>query len=100
MRTKGLHNPPLAQRPRTNLGGISSENPLDGLIKLVQELTKSVTETSSKMREPKTYDETVYNPVNRSKKREAINEELWNLNSHQIWCYILLPPNYKLIGCK
>ncbi len=45
--------PPHDPKPRTDLGGTSGKNPLrDGLIRPAHEFAKSVTETSSKVREP------------------------------------------------
>ena len=96
MRIQPPHNP----KPRTDLGETLGKNPTDGLVKLVQELTKSVTETSSKVREPKIYDEAINNPVYRNRWRETIDKELWNLDSHQTWIYTLLPVGQKTIGCK
>ena len=100
MRVEGPHDPPLARRPKTDLGGTSGENTSDGLVRPAQELAKSVTETSSKVREPKTYDEAINDPIKGNRWREAINEELWNLDTHQTWCYTSLPGNQKAIGCK
>ena len=84
IRAEGAHNPPLAQRPRTDLGGTSGKNPSDGLVRPAQELAKSVTETSSKVREPKTYNEAVNNPINGNRWQEIIDEELKNLDSSAI----------------
>ena len=84
IRAKDAHDPPLARRPRTDPGGTSGGNPLDGLVRPAQELAKSVTETSSKVREPKTYNEAVIDPINRNRWQEAIEEELWILNSPAI----------------
>lgn len=67
MRTQDSQDSPLAQRPRTDLGGISSKNLLDRLVKLMQKLAKSVTKTSSKVREPKTYNKAVNNSINRNR---------------------------------
>ena len=44
---------------------------------------KSVTEINSKIQEPKTYDEPINNPIYENRWRKAIDEKLWNLNSHQ-----------------
>ena len=93
MRAEGTHNPPLARRPRIDLGETSGENPSDGLVRPLRELAQLVTETSSKVREPKTYNEVVKNPINRNKWQEAIDKELWNLDTHQTWCYIPLLDN-------
>lgn len=54
-------------KPRTNLDGTTGKNFANGLVKPVQELAKSVTETSSKMQEPKTYDEAINNTIHRNK---------------------------------
>ena len=67
---------------RTDLGETLGKNPLDRLVKPMQELAKSITETSSKVCETKTYDETINDPINRNKWQETIDEEFWNLNSH------------------
>ena len=83
MRTEGPHDQ-LVQRPRIDLGGTSGENlPAEGLVRPAREFAKSVTETSSKVQEPKTYDEAINDPVHGNRWREAIDEELWNLDSHQ-----------------
>ena len=96
MRIHLPHNP----KPRTDLGGTSGKSLADGLVRPVRELAKSMTETSSKVREPKTYDEAINDPVHGNRLREAINEELWNLDLHQTWTYTLLPAGRKAIGCK
>ena len=72
----------------------------DKLGKPMQELAKSITKTSSKMREFKTYDEIINNQINKNRWQEAIDEELWNLDSYQIWNYTTLSPGRQLIGCK
>ena len=101
MQTKRIRiHPPHNPKPRIDLGGISGKNPADGLVRFAQELAKSVTETNSKMREPKTYDEAINNPVHRNRWREAIDEEFWNLNSYQTWNYTFLPARQKAISCK
>ena len=84
IRAEGAHNLALAQRPKTDPGGTSGKNPSDGLVKPVQKLVKSVTETTSKVREPKTYDEAVNNPINGNRWQKAIDKELWNLDSPAI----------------
>ena len=65
----------LIQRPKTDWGGTSGKSP-SRLVRPAQELAKSVTETNSKVREPKTYNEAVTNPINGNRWREAIDEEL------------------------
>lgn len=59
-----------------------------------------MTETSSKIYEPKTYNETVKDPIHGRQWREAIEEELQNLENHQTWVYDKLPPSRKAIGSK
>ena len=48
----------------------------EGLVKPTYEFAKSVTETSSKEQEPKTYDEAINDPVYTNRWKKAINEEL------------------------
>ena len=84
IKAEGAHNLSLAQRPRTDPSGTSGKNPLDGLVRPTQELAKLVTETSSKVREPKTYDEAVNDPINGNGWQEAIDKELWILDSPAI----------------
>lgn len=73
---KGTHNLLLVGWPRTDLSGTLGENLSKGLVKPVQEFAKSITKTSSKMREPKTYNEAINNAVHENRWQEAINEEL------------------------
>lgn len=47
---------PLDLKLRTDLGDILDKNSSDRLIRSVQEFIKSVTETNSKIQEPKIYD--------------------------------------------
>lgn len=83
MRTESLQNQ-LAQRSSTDLGGKIGENPSDGLVRLTHiEFAKTVTETNSQVREPKTYDEAINNLVHANRCREVIDEEFWNLNFNQ-----------------
>ena len=84
IRAEGAHDPPLAQRPKTDPGGTSGENPSDGLVRPTQELAKSVPKTSSKVREPKTYDEAINDRINGNRWQKVIDEELWNLDSPAI----------------
>ena len=58
MRIHLPHDP----KPRTDLGRTSGKKIADELVRPVRELAKSVTETSSKVREPKTYDEAINDP--------------------------------------
>ena len=101
MQTKRIRiHPSHNLKLRTDLGGTSSKNPANGLVRPAQELTKSMTETNSKVQEPKTYDEAINNPIHENRWREAIDEELWNLNSYQTWNYTFLPSSQKMISCK
>lgn len=59
-----------------------------------------MTETNSKVHGPKTYNETIDNRIHRNRWHQAIDEELWNLDSHQAWCYKKLPFGRKAIACK
>lgn len=82
IRAKSAYNLLLTQRLRTNLERILDEKPLDRLIKSVQKLVKSVTETNSKVRKLKTYNEAVNNSINGNRRQEAINKKLQNLDFH------------------
>lgn len=63
-------------RLRTDLGmGLS--------IKFACKLTKSMTETSSKIHDPKTYNKAIHDLKNGNRCRKAIGKKLWNLDSHQ-----------------
>lgn len=65
----------IQSRPKTDRGGTTGESPRR-LVRPTRKLTKLVTETSSKVREPKTYDEAIDDPIYRNKWRKAIDEEL------------------------
>ena len=60
----------------------------------------SVTETSSKVQELKTYNEVINNPIHGNRWWEVIDEELWNLDSHQTCTYTTLLTKQKEIGSK
>lgn len=64
------------------------------------EQAMSTTETSSKVCEPTTYDKAVLDPIHGRKWREAIEEEIDNLDSHNTWQYEELPPDRKPIRSK
>ena len=66
----------------------------------MQKLFKSVTKANSKVRMLKTYNEAVINLIHRNRWQEATDKDLWNLDSHQTWCYITLFLDYKSISCK
>ena len=84
MRNEGPQDRFVIQRPRTDLGGTIGENLLDRLVRPAYiEFAKSVTETSSKVREPKTYNKTISKSIYGNRWRKAIDEELWNLDFYQ-----------------
>ncbi len=60
----------------------------------------SITESTSKIYEPNTYDEAISDLIHRRRWREAIEEELQNLESHYTWEYEQLPNDCKAIGSK
>lgn len=64
------------------------------------EQAMSMTESSSKIHEPQSYDEAVNDPIHGRRWREAIEDELQNLENHQTWEYDKLPPNRKAVGSK
>ena len=98
MRNKGPHN--QIQKPRTNLGGTSGNNPpAEGLVKLALEFAKSVPKTGSKVQESKTYNKVISNPIHENRWWEAIDKELWNLDLHQTWSYSILLSKQKAISC-
>ena len=77
-----IHSP-CNSNTRIDLGGILSKNPIeDGLVRPAYKFAKSVTETNSKVQEPKTYDEAINNPIHGNRWQEAIDGELWNLDTH------------------
>ena len=49
------------------------------------------------MQEPKTYDETINDPIHRNRWRKVVDEKLWNLDIYQTWYYIPLLNNQKAI---
>ena len=86
MQTKQMRiHHPRNPKPKTDLGGISGKTPLgDRLVRPAYKFAKWVTETSSKVHEPKTYNEAINDPIHGNRWREAVDEELWNLDTHQI----------------
>ena len=93
-------------RPRKNPSVVTHEEPpsettirADNNIE-EQEVAMSLTEANSKIHEPKSYDEAIDDPIHGRRWREAIEEELQNLESHQTWEYDELPPGRKAIGSK
>ena len=68
MRIHPLHD----SNSRIDLCRTLGKNPLDRLVKPMQELAKSVTETSRKVRETKTYDETINDTINGNKCKRLL----------------------------
>ena len=64
------------------------------------QVARLVVETSGKVEGSKTYDKIINNFVYGNRWQEAIDEELWNLDTHQTWTYIPLSLRQKAIGCK
>lgn len=64
------------------------------------EQAMSMAESTSKIYEPNTYDEAISDPIHGRRWREAIEEELQNLENHHTWEYEELPNNRKAIGSK
>ena len=67
---------------------------------LRKEAAMSITETSSKVYEPKSYDEAIADPIHGTRWRQAIEEEIHNLEIYHTWEYEELPEDRKAIGCK
>lgn len=62
----------------------AGKNPLgDEFVRPAREFAKSVTETRSKVREPKTYNEAISDLIHGNRWRKAVDEELWNLDAHR-----------------
>lgn len=63
MRTENLHDPSV-QKPRIDLGKTLGKNSLvDRVVRPTRKFIKLVIKISSKVREPKTYNETINNLV-------------------------------------
>lgn len=70
--------------PRIDMSRTLGKNSLtERLVKHVQKFAISVAETSSKVQEPKTYNEKIHNLVNEIRWEKVIDVELWNLNFHK-----------------
>ena len=78
MRTQFL----LDLKAKTDQDRTLGKNPSDRLVRPTQELAKSITETNSKVREPKTYNEAINNSLNENKLQKIIDEEFWNLDTY------------------
>ena len=66
----------------------------------ITEVAMSMTETSSKIHKPKSYDKAINNSIHDRWWREVIEKELQNLKNHQTWEYNELPLGQKGIGSK
>ena len=64
------------------------------------EMVMSITESSSKIHEPKLYEEAVNDLIHGRQWQKAIEEELQNLENHRTWIYNELPHDRKAIGLK
>ena len=77
MEIEGLQDRLVTQRPRTNLDKIMGKNSSDGLVRLTHiELAKSITKTSHKVQELKTYIKVISKLIYENNWMEAIDEEL------------------------
>lgn len=65
-----------------------------------EEVAILITKITSKIYKPRSYQEVIDNPVHGRCWRKAIEEELQNLRSHQIWEYKKLPAGQKAIRSK
>lgn len=64
-------------KPRIDLNGTLGKNLLgNGLVRLVYKFVKSVTKTNNKMRELKTYDEAINNPIHGNRWCKGIDKKL------------------------
>lgn len=92
---------PLDPKQKIDLGRILGKNLLrERLKRSMYEFVKSVIEASSNVKESKTYDKTINDPIYDNRWQKAINEKLWNLDSYQTWIYTFLPARQKAIGNK
>lgn len=72
-------------KPKTDLDRTLGKNSLrDRLVRLVPKFAKLITETSSKMQELKTYNETIKDSFYGNKWRKVVNKKLWNFDAYQI----------------
>lgn len=58
---------------------------VDDDINTPSEKIMSMTETSSRVYEPKTYEEAITDPIYSRQWKEAIEEEIQNLENYQTW---------------
>lgn len=62
--------------------------------------TMSETEISSIVYKPLTYEQAVSDPIHGRRWKEAIEEEIQNLENHHTWEYDRLPADRKAVGSK
>lgn len=83
MSAKDTHDLLLVKRLKIDLNRTSNKNPLEELVKPMQEFAKLVIKTNSKIHKPKTNNKAINNTIYRNKLQKAIDKKLWNLYSHQ-----------------
>ena len=66
----------------------------------IPDTVMSATEISCKVYKPRTYDEAISDPIYGRQWREALEEELQNLEQHNTWEYDKLPSGRIEIGSK
>lgn len=86
---------------KIDLIGISGKSPLENrLVRLIYKFSKSIIETSSKVRESKTYDKAINDFIYMNKQHKVVHEELLNFDIHQTWYHTTLSKNRRVIDCK
>lgn len=101
MRLDKSHNPPRIRLDRSHNPTVARIDLGTGSgVRPVHKLAKFLTKTNSKVHEPKTYNEAIDNLIHGNQWREAIDKELWNLDSYQILCYKELLSGKKTIKYK
>ncbi len=97
----------IAAEASTTLAKVTNLTRIDDLaipepasIKNRTKTAMSITEYSSKIYEPTSYEEATNDPVHGRRWREAIEEELQNHENHQTWEYDELPSGQKAIRSK
>ena len=60
----------------------------------------SATKISSKIHKSATYKKAIFDPIYFRRWKEAIEEEIQNLEDHYTWEYNQLPPGQKTVGFK
>jgi hypothetical protein len=64
------------------------------------EYLMSAAEVSARVSEPKSYDDAVEDPIHGRRWRDAISNELHNLQVHHTFDFVYLPIGRRAIGCK